>query len=85
MFEGLIKALRASKTSEDAVIKTALADISKEVKSSDWDVKAGAVLKLTYVRLYIYYTYYRFPKQEWVETAGDARTFPFGTIQLSDY
>lgn len=47
---GLIKALRASKGGEDAVVQIAVADISKEVKSADWDIKAGAVLKLTYVR-----------------------------------
>ena len=46
---GLIKALRASKKDETKVIRTALAEIAVEVKSADWDVKAGAVLKLTYV------------------------------------
>lgn len=32
------------------MVQAALTDISSEVKSNDWDLKAGAVLKLTYVR-----------------------------------
>lgn len=46
---GLIKALRASKHDEDKVVQAALSDIASEIKSNDWDLKAGAVLKLTYV------------------------------------
>jgi AP-3 complex subunit delta-1 len=48
---GLIKALRASKHAEDAVIRQALQDIAIEVKSPEWDIKAGAVLKLTYLEM----------------------------------
>lgn len=33
------------------VIKAALQDISAEVKSPEWDIKAGAVLKLTYLEM----------------------------------
>lgn len=44
-----IKALRANKRDEQKVIDTALAEIREEVRSKDWDVKAAAVLKLTYV------------------------------------
>ena len=47
---GLIKALRASKNDETRVVRTALSEIAREAKSPDWEIKAGAVLKLTYVR-----------------------------------
>lgn len=48
---GLIKALRASRGDDARVIQQALADIANEVKSSDWELKAGAVLKLTYLEM----------------------------------
>lgn len=46
---GLIKALRANKNDEQAVVQRALDETRKEIKSKDVDVKAAAVLKLVYV------------------------------------
>ncbi|KAG0150836.1 hypothetical protein CROQUDRAFT_668202 [Cronartium quercuum f. sp. fusiforme G11] len=46
---GLIKALRASKDNESSVIKQSLAEISQEVRSTELELKAGAVLKLCYL------------------------------------
>lgn len=46
---GLIKALRASKDDEDRVIRQALDETQREIKSTDLDLKAGAVLKLCYL------------------------------------
>ena len=46
-----VQALRANKRDEQKVINVALAEIRDEVRSKDWDVKAAAVLKLTYVSL----------------------------------
>lgn len=43
------QALRANKRDEQKVIATALDEIKVEVRSKDWDVKAAAILKLTYV------------------------------------
>lgn len=48
---GLIKALRNHKGSEDKVVKTALEEVSAEARSTDWDVKAAAVLKLIYLEM----------------------------------
>ena len=45
----MVQALRANKRDEQRVIDSALAEIRDEVRSKDWDVKAAAVLKLTYV------------------------------------
>ncbi|CAH7668863.1 armadillo-type protein [Phakopsora pachyrhizi] len=46
---GLIKALRANKDDESRVILQALSEISKEVSSTDLNLKAGAILKLSYL------------------------------------
>lgn len=46
----LIRGLRANKTDESKFIATALDEIRREVRSKDMELKAGAVLKLTYVR-----------------------------------
>ena len=46
---GLIKALRANKNDEQSVIEQALEECRKEIKKSDVDLKAAAVLKLVYV------------------------------------
>ncbi|KNZ63199.1 hypothetical protein VP01_1174g2 [Puccinia sorghi] len=46
---GLIKALRASKDDEKSVIDQALSEIAREVKSTDLDLKAAAILKLCYL------------------------------------
>ena len=48
---GLIKALRASKDDESKVIRQALEETKREVKSTDLDLKAGAVLKLCYLEM----------------------------------
>jgi len=47
---GLVKALRANPNDEARVVRTALDEIGVEVKSADWEIKSGAILKLTYVR-----------------------------------
>ncbi|GAA5934933.1 hypothetical protein JCM3775_001686 [Rhodotorula graminis] len=49
--EGLIKALRASKNDEARVVHQALDETRKEIKSSDADIKAAAVLKLVYLEM----------------------------------
>jgi len=41
--------LRASKNDEARVVQQALDETRKEIKSSDADIKAAAVLKLVYV------------------------------------
>ncbi|PLW16184.1 hypothetical protein PCANC_19108 [Puccinia coronata f. sp. avenae] len=46
---GLIKALRSSKDDEKRVINQALSEIAQEVKSTDLDLKAAAILKLCYL------------------------------------
>lgn len=46
----LIRGLRANKADESKFIATALDEIRREVRSKDMQLKAGAVLKLTYVR-----------------------------------
>ena len=46
----LIRGLRANKADESKFIATALDEIRREVRSKDMELKAGAVLKLTYVR-----------------------------------
>jgi AP-3 complex subunit delta-1 len=45
----LIKGIRAHKGSESKYIDSAIGECRKEIKSRDLDVKAQAVLKLTYV------------------------------------
>ena len=47
--QDLIRGLRANKNDEAKFIASAIDDIRQEVKSKDMEVKAGAVLKLTYV------------------------------------
>lgn len=48
--QDLIRGLRANKADESKFIATALDEIRREVRSKDMQLKAGAVLKLTYVR-----------------------------------
>lgn len=48
--QDLIRGLRANKQDEAKFIATAIEEIRQEVKSKDMELKAGAVLKLTYVR-----------------------------------
>jgi len=46
----LIRGLRANKNDESKFIAQAVDEIRQEIKSKDMELKAGAVLKLTYVR-----------------------------------
>lgn len=47
----LIRGLRANKRTEEAYVTQSLDECRKEVRSSDMDIKAQAVAKLTYVGL----------------------------------
>jgi AP-3 complex subunit delta len=47
--QDLIRGLRANKADEAKFISQAVEEIRREIKSKDMDLKAGAVLKLTYV------------------------------------
>lgn len=47
----LIKGIRAHKGSEAKYIDTAIAECRKEIKNRDLELKAQAILKLTYVCL----------------------------------
>ncbi len=48
--QDLIRGLRANKKDEAKFITQAVDEIRQEVRSKDMELKAGAVLKLTYVR-----------------------------------
>lgn len=48
--QDLIRGLRANKKDESKFIAKAVDEIRQEIKSEDMELKAGAVLKLTYVR-----------------------------------
>ena len=48
--QDLIRGLRANKKDESKFIAQAVDEIRQEIKSKDMELKAGAVLKLTYVR-----------------------------------
>lgn len=47
--QDLIRGLRANKKDESKFIGKAVDEIRQEIKSDDMELKAGAVLKLTYV------------------------------------
>lgn len=47
--QDLIRGLRANKKDENKFIAQAIAEIRQEIRSKDMELKAGAVLKLTYV------------------------------------
>lgn len=49
--QDLIRGLRANKQDEAKFIAQALDEIRNEVRSKDMELKAAAVLKLTYVRI----------------------------------
>lgn len=51
--QDLIRGLRANKKDESKFIAQAVDEIRKEIRSKDMELKAGAVLKLTYVRYII--------------------------------
>lgn len=46
----LVRGLRANKNDEAKFIGKAVDEIRQEIKSDDMELKAAAVLKLTYVR-----------------------------------
>ena len=48
--QDLIRGLRANKKDEAKFIAKAVDEIRNEIRSDDMGLKAGAVLKLTYVR-----------------------------------
>ena len=48
--QDLVRGLRANKKDETKFIAKAVDEIRQEIKSDDMELKAGAVLKLTYVR-----------------------------------
>jgi AP-3 complex subunit delta-1 len=48
--QDLVRGLRANKKDESKFIEQAVDEIKREIKSKDMELKAGAVLKLTYVR-----------------------------------
>lgn len=47
----LIRGLRNSKKDESKFVAEAVEEIRREVKTKDMELKAAAVLKLTYVRV----------------------------------
>lgn len=49
--QDLIRGLRAHKNDEARFIAEAIGEIRKEVRSEDMELKAAAVLKLTYVNV----------------------------------
>lgn len=48
--QDLVRGLRANKKDESKFIAKVVDEIRQEIKSDDMELKAGAVLKLTYVR-----------------------------------
>lgn len=48
--QDLVRGLRANKKDEAKFVAQAVDEIRQEIKSKDMELKAGAVLKLTYVR-----------------------------------
>jgi len=46
--QDLIRGLRANKKDESKFIAQAIAEIRQEIRGKDMELKAGAVLKLTY-------------------------------------
>lgn len=48
----LIRGLRANKKDEQKYIQSAIVECKKEARSQDLDVKAGAILKLTYLAMF---------------------------------
>lgn len=48
--QDLVRGLRANKKDESKFIEQAVDEIRREIKGKDMELKAGAVLKLIYVR-----------------------------------
>lgn len=49
--QDLIRGLRANKQDESTFINRAVDEIREEIKSKDMELKAGAIMKLTYVSI----------------------------------
>jgi AP-3 complex subunit delta-1 len=49
--QDLIRGLRANKKDEATFINKAVDEIREEIKSKDMELKAGAIMKLTYVSI----------------------------------
>jgi AP-3 complex subunit delta-1 len=47
--QDLIRGLRANKQDESTFINRAVDEIREEIKNKDMELKAGAIMKLTYV------------------------------------
>lgn len=47
--QDLVRGLRANKKDEATFINKAVDEIREEIKSKDMELKAGAIMKLTYV------------------------------------
>lgn len=48
--QDLVRGLRANKNDETQFILKAIDEIRQEVRSKDMELKAGAILKMTFVR-----------------------------------
>ena len=55
--QDLIRGLRANKKDEAKFISQAVDEIRQEIKSKDMELKAGAVMKLTYVRVHLFHLF----------------------------
>jgi AP-3 complex subunit delta len=53
--QDLIRGLRANKKDEAKFISQAVDEIRKEVRSKDMELKAAAILKLTYVSTFTFH------------------------------
>ena len=53
--QDLIRGLRANKKDEAKFIAQAVDEIRKEVRSKDMELKAAAILKLTYVSAFMFH------------------------------
>lgn len=59
--QDLIRGLRANKSDEATFIAKAVDEIRQEIKGDDMELKAGAVLKLTYVCIIPDFTFEQHP------------------------
>jgi hypothetical protein len=56
--QDLIRGLRANKQDENKFIAKAIEEIRAEIRTDDMHLKAGAILKLTYVGSLLYFIYH---------------------------
>lgn len=52
--QDLIRGLRANKKDEAVFISKAVGEIREEIKNKDMELKAGAIMKLTYVSVMLW-------------------------------